>query len=558
MSESGRRPRGNAVNELLDVEARTEARYLDLQLDFVAYKSGTPIARFGGLWDRFAKDFAGDAATSRVIEVHAQQIAAVRTFDRWFAEHLRGGDPANDRVREIIEGDIEVIDVDLGLAELFFTGGRRSGKTTIAESLGTGYLIAVPEATAWTVVPSENFFREPRKVLESVMLATWYSWAGDPRFSFELANGSEHALMSAHKATQLKKGEAAIVVVNEAQQIGHASYTNARGAVVDAGGLALVAANPPTVGDVGMWVADAITQIAKGARPGAEHIFIDPMDNPHIDRRKLLAMRAGMTAHDWETQIRGRMLALPDQVLYAWDRVHNEHRTPDFGDITRAFLKAHEGEDRELDQVLVVDVQTYPWIAAGVFRIFRDPRAPADPREGLLWMVDEIAMAQGDELDVAHEALRRGYSGDRTLVIMDASCDWQQATRDLTKQRPEYRGKGSMHMFRSAGYKLVVPPDRRMKGNPDVLERVRATNARLKNGDGMFGLYVDPRCCNAVESAQRWRVDKTGRPSRSSRSAHFGDVLGYAVWRFWPRRRRDGGGVVDVEVLGDPRAERRA
>jgi hypothetical protein len=53
-------------------------------------------------------------------------------------------------------------------------------------------------------------------------------------------------------------------------------------------------------------------QIAKGDRPGGEHIFIDPLDNPHIDIRKLLAMRSGMTEHDWQTQIRGRILALPD------------------------------------------------------------------------------------------------------------------------------------------------------------------------------------------------------------------------------------------------------
>ena len=27
-----------------------------------------------------------------------------------------------------------------------------------------------------------------------------------------------------------------------------------------------------------------------------------------------------------------------------------------------------------------------------------------------------------------------------------------------------------------------------------------------------------------------------GKPSRNQRAAHFGDVFGYAVWRFFPRR----------------------
>jgi hypothetical protein len=42
--------------------------------------------------------------------VHAQQIAAIELFDRWLADHLAGGARASDtdRVREIIEGDLEL------------------------------------------------------------------------------------------------------------------------------------------------------------------------------------------------------------------------------------------------------------------------------------------------------------------------------------------------------------------------------------------------------------------------------------------------------------------
>jgi hypothetical protein len=516
-----------------------DERYVDLQIDWVRYKSGTPIARFGGLWDRVHKRFGGHAPKSRVIEVHAQQISAIQIFDKWMDGHLRGNEPISDRVREIIQGDIE-LDADtgdlLGLSELFLSGGRRSGKTTIMEGILASYSVAVPGSIVWTVVPSEAFHVEPKEVLEAFMPMGWYEYNGWPQFTFYLINGSQHVIRSGHKASLLKKGKANLVGLNEAQQLSEASYRNARGATVDDGGFTISALNPPTVGDIGTWTADAVEQIEKGDRPGAEHIFVDPMDNPHIDIRKLLAMRSGMTAHDWETQIRGRFLSLPDVVLYAWSRAVNERPTPDFGRITNEFLTAHEGDRAKWDKLVVVDVQGYPWIAAGVFDIYRDPRDPHNPKAGLLWMVDEVALAQADELDVCEELKRRGYNGDRTLVIMDASCAWQQMQRDHLSQRPDFKGKGSMDMFRKGGFPHVVPPDRAMRSNPDVLERIRCTNATIKPMDEIAGMFIDDRKCpNGVESARKWRMKK-GRPHRRENAAHFGDVLGYVCWRFFPRR----------------------
>lgn len=502
------------------------------------YGSREPIARFGGLWDRLAKDYAGDAPSSRVLEVHAQQIAAIQLFDRWLETHLSTG-ASNAGVRKIIENDLE-LDADaiaaIGLSELFLTGGRRSGKTTIMMGILASYAIAVPGSIVWCVVPSEGFVVEPKEVTDAILPKPWYEYNGWPHFTYYLANGSQIVFRSAHHAGGLKKGKAAIVGCNELQQISEAAYRNARGATVDDGGFTIGAMNPPTTGDVGLWTADAIAQISKGARPGGEHIFIDPMDNPHIDISKLLAMRAGMTEHDWQTQIRGRFLSLPDSVLYTWDAAENERRAPDFGRCTREFLAAHEGDMAELDTIVVVDVQSFPWIACGIAHAYRDPRAPHDPKAGLLWLTGEIALSQADEDDTCDELKRRGIDGERTLVIMDASCRWFQMERDEMRQKPNYKGAGSMQIFRKRGFRHVVPPDRNMKGNPSIFERVRATNSMIKSADGVRGLYIDAeKCPNAVESAKKWRL-KRGKPSRTAQEAHFGDVLGYLVWRFFPRR----------------------
>ena len=168
------------VRSQLDAAVRHDERYLDLQIKFVRYKSGTTIARYGGRWDRRTKEFVGNAS----------------------------------RCREI--------------------------------TILCSYAVAVPDSIVWTVVPSEKFIEEPRKVIaDAIMPSVWYEYNGSPQFTFYLVNGSQHVLLSGHKPSNLKKGKAALVGLNEAQQIRGESYRNARGASVDAGGFSIVAANPP-------------------------------------------------------------------------------------------------------------------------------------------------------------------------------------------------------------------------------------------------------------------------------------------------------------------------
>jgi hypothetical protein len=414
------------VRSALSEADRREEGFLDLQIDWVRYKSGTPIARFGGLWDRVERVFVGHAPRSRRIEVHAAQIEAIERFRVWMIDHMAGGATELDpRIREAIEQNLE-LDAELGaligLSEMFLSGGRRSGKTVIMEGILNSYAVAVPDAIVWTVVPSENFLGEPKRVNDKMLPSDWYEYRGDPNHTYYFANGSEHVIRSGFTAGSLKQGEAVLVGINEAQQVPADSYRNTLGATIDGGGFTIVAANPPTIGDVGTWVLDAVVDVQKGARPGAEHFFCDPLDNPHIVHAKLLALRSKMTQHDFDTQIRGKMLQNPNQVLYTWDRAVNERRAPDFGKITHEFLTAHEGDRAPWNALVTVDVQSFPFIACGVFDIYRDPREPQNPKAGLLWMHDEVALAQGDEVDACDELKRHGIDGKRTLVIMDASC----------------------------------------------------------------------------------------------------------------------------------------
>jgi hypothetical protein len=245
-----------------------------------------------------------------------------------------------------------------------------------------------------------------------------------------------------------------------------------------------------------------------------------------------------MTLHDWETQIRGKMLQLPDRVLYTWDRARNE-RTARLRPVTGEFLTAHEGDRARNGQARRRRRAGFPFVATGIFDIYRDPRAPQDPKEGLL--VDgrrdrDVGRRRGGRV---RRAPRRGYDGDNTLVVMDASCWWQQLERDLIAQRANYKGKGSMDIFRLNGFPHVVPPDRASKSNPDIFDRIRATNASIRRPTTCPAFSSTHEVPDAPTASRKWRMHK-GKPSRNRTSAHFGDVIGYAVWRFFPRRGQAG------------------
>lgn len=510
-----------AADDRLAAAAHASARTVDLQIDLVDY-SGRLVCRCGGLWDRVAREFVGDAKTSRVIKVNVNQVPAVEFFDKWLDSHLSGEtDPDEDPVYAVLTA-----------------GGRRGGKTFIGELLSICYAVAVPDAIVWDVAPSDTYYEELIGYIEDMMPRAWYESLGWPHWTYFLVNGSKMVLRSGFTPKKLKKGRADFVFVNEAQQIKQQSWNNLRASTSDMGGLIWAAANPPDVGDDGTWVADMAAECERGQRSMERYYFFDPMKNPEIDHRALEAMAASMSKHEFDVQVRGMFLLPPDSVLHAWDRVDSEKAPPEIGDCTREFVAFHEGSPAS--DIVCVDVQNFPWIAAVRMRAFRNPDHPRDMTKAYLWCVGEAFIDKGDEIDCAEQLKADGVDGADCILIVDASARWQQQQRDHQKQRPMFTGKGSMDMFRAAGFQWVVPPDRELKGNPDVVDRCRAANARICNGKDKRMVFADPVACPLlVASIRGWRV-VNGKPSRYSKHAHGGDAMTYGLWRFFPRRRRPG------------------
>lgn len=522
------------VERRLSEADRASARYCDLQLDLLDGRDDTHIARFGGRWDRREKDFAGDADRSRVVRLHPGQLEFARWFyDVWLDAHLNGW-PA----------DVSPIYTAL------VAGGRRGGKTSLLAMLVVGYACSVPGAIVWIVVPSdiEGYGEELMQYLQTLMPREWYTQLGAPHWRYDLVNGSCIRFMSGFTAGKLKKGSASLVFINEAQQVSQSSYTTVAAPIADEGGLVIAAANPPDQGDKGEWVADVAAGAANGTLEHSKAFFIDPLDNPHIDHAALAALAESMDEHEFDTQVRGMFLLPKGSVLSSWDRTKNERPVPELGECTKRFTRHFEG--REYKHIVSIDVQGFPWIVASVAHAYSNPAKPGDMREALLWFTDEIFVDDGDEVDCADALIEKGYAPDDTLIICDASGDYQQAERQQKFQRPELKGKGSWDMFRSRGFKHIVGPDADMNKNPLVIERVRAAKARIGTKSGKRYVFADPNLCpRSVKTISKWR-NVHGLPSRRSKWAHCGDAITYLIWRFFPRRKEKG--KAEFHTVGKP------
>lgn len=167
---------------------------------------------------------------------------------------------------------------------------------------------------------------------------------------------------------------------------------------------------------------------------------------------------------------------------------------------------------------------------------------------------DSLILKAADEEDLARAWLDAGYDPDRTLIVCDASGEWQFAERDPLKVkeiRNKVQGRGSFDVFRMFGFRHIVKPDRDMEKNPDVNERFRTATSRictkLAGPWGQRYLFSDPRN-KELNKAIRMLPTKNGKPVRYSKFAHACDAFTYPVARFFPRRIKEK--APEIKIVG--------
>lgn len=519
-------------------------RLVDLRLDFVDEATGDLLLSVGGQWDRRLRTFTDALPLTRsVIRVHPGQRRAVEWFRAWLDVHAERRDNPPPFDEALV--DEYLANVDAAPEEVYsalFAGGRRAGKTWIAVALAVAYAVHFPAAIVYLVGPDESDWKELRNYVTGALARPWLERATAERW--ELVNGTAINLKQAFNPEALKEGRADLIVLNEGQRMQERAFHVARGNTVDRSGLTIVCANPPTKRGDQQWVADFAAEASRGER-AALYVEFDALKNPHINRRALLSMAHDLDERSAEIEIFGRFLASEDAVAYNWSRLDNERPPPADGDITAEFLD-RVGEGGGIRQIIGIDVQRFPYIVGVVYRIFVGEGGERDPGRVRAWIVDEIALKGGDEDALSDAMMDRGYKPRETLLIVDASGQYQHSRRrSLDTEPPQWRGRGSFHVFKSNGYRRIVAPQRKRADNPPVIERARAFTALVHTRAAGRRLFADPKrapyTCKAI---REWK-HVHGAPSRAQDVAHAADAASYVAIRLWPRRstrsRRNGG-----------------
>lgn len=522
-------------------------RFVDLRLDF---RFGDEILlSVGDRWDRRLRDFDGPAVTAVSIRIHPGQVRAVEWFRSWVSEHaVRRASPP-----PMLDVDqLDAFELDTDPAHVYsalFAGGRRGGKTWIAMAIAACYAVAFPGAIIWIVSQSDQKHDEARRYVAATLAADWL--VSETLDGWELVNGSAIMLKSGYDPEGLKEGEANLVILNEGQTMKQRVYTVARGGIVDKSGLVLVCANPPVESGDEQWVSDFASDAAAGTRASV-YLDFNPLENPHIDRRALLAMKSELDERSFAIEVLGQFRGPKDAVAYNWIRNENERATPGpesgLVDVTELFLR-DIGEGEGVTSVVGLDVQRFPYIGGTVWRFYVPAGERANRDTVLAWGVDEVVLDGGDEIDFCTELREHEYTPETTLIVCDASGQYQHSRRRSTDSPPpEWRGRGSFDLIRGAGFRRIVPPSARMKKNPELVDRARAFTSLICSGTGRRRLFVDPvaapKTCQAI---REWK-QKNGKPSRTQDVAHLGDGASYPIVRLFPRILRSGkpGGVDPV------------
>jgi hypothetical protein len=507
------------VQSLSKIAASVSSRHAqvtDLRVQWKAQNDGgllVPDSELlfdaGGEWNKLSKQWTGNGATLKELGLHGGQLAGARWLVEWFRAKAEG--------RKLL---LRGRPVYTGL----FHGGRRAGKTDLAAKAGVTYAIMRPGTWTWLISSSQPKTEELAEAVKDWLPVNWYDWRGAPYYQFTLPNGSVIWLRTAYDPEDLKRGRCDFAVFNEGQEIAEKAYGIVRAATADNGGLTLIAANPPDA-PIGYWIEKLFEEARAGKRQAVE-FFFDNKLNPHVDYESLESMREDVDDRTYRREVLGEFLPRQDVVFHAWKsdgQDANVRPLPQVGakDVTRAFTRKNLG--REFHKILGLDLQRNP-VCAVELRAYEDP-ADVDG-EPLLFAVEEIIVENGYEADLSAALLARGYDQATTALIIDASGSWQGIDRE--------KKHTSFDLFREYGWRFLYKPDERLEKNPDILQRVAATNAHMKNAAGKRRLFSSPALLALNLALKLWE-NRNGVPYRRSIYAHLCDAISYVVWRFYPR-----------------------
>jgi len=496
------------------------------------------LIEVGGRWDRQRRCWSGEARATVDIRVPrgSDQEAPARYLAEWFRLYAEGPRGKHWTAAKLERGFRRVYTIML-------VGGRRAGKSLLAIAALRMFAVAFPGAIAWAISPTSDRNEEVLAELRAGLARVWYRperSKTDKALTFVLANGSRIRCVSGYKPAALRQGRCDLALYNEAQDMSRAGWRRLRGAIADRGGMVLLACNPPDA-EIGRWI-ESVYDLARAEKIEAAAYDFTAQGNPFADFDVLRSMALEEDdPKEYEREVLGKFVPIGNVAYHAWsdaESVLNEVPA-NWVDVTREVTRTTFG--REFTTLVGMDFQRTPHMVAIPRRYYRSAAFPGDVFEVI---TDEIVVADANEDDLVDSlearrpeilegrwepsgrAIGAGYDPALTAIVMDASGFFQDGAHNT--------GKTSDETLKRRGWRWLYRPQRESDRNPDIVERKKVTNARLKNAAGKRRLFVLSHCVRTIRAMRSLEL-VNGVPKKRSDFAHICDAVDYPTFRLFAR-----------------------
>lgn len=497
-------------------------RYRELCVVWRRQATGEILLKVGGVWDSQERRYVSEAADGRIIDLEESQVEAAQLAAWWIQQRL-ANEPRD-------------------FCALFLIGNRGSGKTTFSEILVGTFVVAFPTfdnspSITWQVSSSHAERDELDRELQQHLPGAWYHYTEFPKHVYKWAHGPTTTNVSADDPDALKRGRVDLAFFNEAQKISKRAIAYGIARLKDKGGLTVFAGNWPNTLK-GKWILD-LHKKAEEKREAGEPFPIAFVEmkaaaNRHQDNAVADQLTEIITILDPRiaaADIDGRLLRVDQPAYWEYSKQKHVRELPQLGDITREFTRRRTG--REYDCIAAVDFQATPHMAASLWKIFGTVKEP------LLWAFDELVVEQASEEDLISELADNEYAPENTLVIGDASGQWQDGKHNHERD--------SFQVFRAHRYHIIAPTKPKSKtrrsANPPVEQRIKLHNQVLQVQQMLFS----PSCTKLQEAHAECplREGRYGKVYPYGFYAHLTDTAGYLAWWAFPKPQlaRDGGAL---------------
>lgn len=521
--------------DVLESIQEDTSRFQDLSLKLRRKKTQEILLRAGGRWDRLERKYIGPAPRCKVIDLEESQVEFAQWMAAWLDAKARGDDA---RERLVLAG-----------------GPRRSGKTFVATFAVVAAALAQPGTINWLISPTFQKRDELERLIKGWLPRGWWKYRDAPIYRFTLTNGSTIQLLSGDDPEALKRGGASVALLNEAQEFEVGALSYSLPAIIDDGGLMILAANPPRRLK-GEWILALRDGIIDQSIPGGRYLALAAGLNEQIDQAARSDVGAILSVIDPKAAVaddEGQWLPVGDRAYSRFDKKRNLVQLPNLvdiktgkvvGDITAEWMRKRMG--RAFSTVGGVDFQASPWHCGVVARIFQG-KTPTEP---VYHIFDELLL-DGFEEEFLAEFTEKDYDHTDFLWVGDASGQFQDGEHT--------RGRQSFTIFKKHGWRIEPPVKKQSnKGefskNPHVSDRVALVNKLLEQGRLLIDPISCPRLAESIRECEMKMMYNTRKPGGIH--SHITDALGYLLFFLEPRTKTyrkpnaSGTGSISIPVTG--------